>query len=136
MTDKEKLERIRQLTTTITAASRELAVLTGLTDSSPLDTRPEYILNVTAGVFGENILARGEDGKLLRKHTTTMARHTARYLMKKYTRLTDTEISRATGGVEHSVIRYSVSEVKKYIDTDEQFREKLLQCIEKIELIR
>jgi chromosomal replication initiation ATPase DnaA len=136
MTDKEKLQRIAQLTITISTATRELSVLTGLTDSSPLDTRPEYIISVVTGVFGENILQKGANDKLLRKHTTTVARHTARYLMKKYTRLADKDISKATGGVEHSVIRYSVSEVRKYIDTDEQFREKLLECIEKIELIR
>ncbi len=46
------------------------------------------------------------------------------------------EISKATGGVEHSVICYSVNEVIKFLKFDTDYQKKVAQCIERIELKR
>lgn len=127
-TDKEK--RIQQVTTQIRMLTNELAMLVGIVDNGIKDvtSNPEVILDIVMKVFGTNPRTAG------RKNDVVIARFAATYLMRRYTRLRNEDISKLQGGVEHSVVNYRVTQAKNLIDTNEDFRNKINECMSQIEM--
>ncbi len=126
----EKINRIQQITVLIKRLTTELSLLTETSEgTSQLTTNPEIILDMVTQVFGINPRVPS------RKHSTAIVRFAATYLLKKYSRLTNKEISVLQGGVEHSVIRYRMAEARNMLDVDEDFRRKIGECMNRLELL-
>jgi len=136
MTDKEKLEKISLLVRKIYEYNLEISMILGNTHEKSLKSNPEFIIRIVEDVFKINISVRQDNGKLSRNFKVAEARHAARYLLNRYRILNNTEIALYTGGTEHSVVNWSIRKVREGLETNEDFKKKVIKCIEKIEIIQ
>lgn len=136
MTDKEKLERVKLLSRKIYEYSLEISVILGNIHKKILKGNPESVIRIVEDVFKINISTRRDNGKLSRNFKIAEVRHVARYLLNRYGILNNTEIALYTGGTEHSIVSWSVKRVIGLMETDESFKEKVKECIRKIEIIQ
>lgn len=127
----ESIERIQQITVQIKRLSSELSILTGMSHNGLKDVtnNPNFIVDIVTDVFQFDPRVKS------RKAGFSIARYAATYLLKKYTALTRKEISEYQNGVEHSVVSYRIAEAKKLLDVDHDFRNKVKECMSRIEMM-
>ena len=131
-------ERIKFLSQKIMEYSVELNLLLGGDNSREIRVQGEWVKKLAEEIFGvKDITERNKKTKkLTRKESVVSARHASRFLMGRFTDLTQVQIGKITGATEHSVISNSILAAKKLIQSDEEFRNKIMQCIFRIQASR
>jgi chromosomal replication initiation ATPase DnaA len=122
---KNNLQNLRILHRTLVNAkiiTEDFAVSSGITD-----IKPNRLVELVQDVFECDILAKN------RKQSTIFARKAAAYILRKYTQLSLNEIAPLIGVGDHTTVIYNIQTASDLMDTEDWYREKLMQIEEDIE---
>lgn len=95
-----------------------------ITDTS---IKPIKVIQLVEDIFNTDVKANN------RKQSTIFARQAAAYLLRLYTRLSLSEIAPYIGVNHHTTILYSVKKCKDLMDTEDWFKEKILQICKELD---
>jgi chromosomal replication initiation ATPase DnaA len=85
------------------------------------------LVELVQDVFETDIVAKN------RKQSTIFARKAAAYILRKYTQLSLNEIAPLIGVGDHTTVIYNIQTASDLMDTEDWYREKLMQIEEDIE---
>ena len=122
---KNNLQNLRILHRTLVNAkiiTEDFAVSSGITD-----IKPNRLVELVQDVFECDIVAKN------RKQSTIFARKAASYILRKYTQLSLNEIAPLIGVGDHTTVIYNIQTASDLMDTEDWYREKLMQIEEDIE---
>jgi chromosomal replication initiation ATPase DnaA len=122
---KNNLQNLRILHRTLVNAkiiTEDFAVSSGITD-----IKPNRLVELAQDVFETDIVAKN------RKQSTIFARKAAAYILRKYTQLSLNEIAPLIGVGDHTTVIYNIQTASDLMDTEDWYREKLMQIEEDIE---
>jgi len=122
---KNNLQNLRILHRTLVNAkiiTEDFAVSSGITD-----IKPNRLVELVQDVFECDIVAKN------RKQSTIFARKAAAYILRKYTQLSLNEIAPLIGVGDHTTVIYNIQTASDLMDTEDWYREKLMQIEEDIE---
>jgi chromosomal replication initiation ATPase DnaA len=122
---KNNLQNLRILHRTLVNAkiiTEDFAVSSGITD-----IKPNRLVELVQDVFETDIVAKN------RKQSTIFARKAAAYILRKYTQLSLNEIAPLIGVGDHTTVIYNIQTASDLMDTEDWYREKLMQIEEDIE---
>jgi len=89
--------------------------------------KPERIVQLVEDVFNTNI--KNKD----RKQSTIFGRQAAAYLLRIYTRLSLSEISKYIGVSDHTTVHYSIKKCSDLMKTEDWYKEKISQLCEELD---
>lgn len=95
-----------------------------LTDKS---IKPEKIVQLVEEVFSTDVKANN------RKQNTIFGRQAAAYLLRLYTRLSLSEISKYVGVKDHTTVLYSVNKCRDIMQTEYWYKEKIEQLCNELD---
>lgn len=87
---------------------------------------PEKIIHLVEDVFQANVKDKS------RKKNTIFVRKAAAYTLRKYTNLSLNEICPHIGVSDHATVLYNINTAQDYIDTMDDYREKIYLIDEEI----
>lgn len=122
---KNNLQSLRLLHRTLVnfnIITEDFAVSSGITD-----IKPHRLVELVQDVFECDISAKN------RKQSTIFARKAAAYILRKYTQLSLNEIAPFIGVGDHTTVIYNIQTASDLMDTEDWYREKLMQIEEDIE---
>lgn len=89
--------------------------------------KPERIVQLVEDVFNTSV--KNKD----RKQSTIFGRQAAAYLLRIYTRLSLSEISKYIGVSDHTTVHYSIKKCSDIMKTEDWFKEKIIQLCEELD---
>jgi len=89
--------------------------------------KPESIVQLVEDVFNTSV--KNQD----RKQSTIFGRQAAAYMLRIYTRLSLSEISKYIGVSDHTTVHYSIKKCGDLMKTEDWFKEKISQLCEELD---
>lgn len=95
-----------------------------VTDTS---IKPEKIVQLVEEVFSSNVKAKN------RKQNTIFGRQAAAYMLRMYTKLSLSEITRYVGVKDHTTVIYSIQKCRDLMQTEFWYKDKINQLCEELD---
>jgi len=89
--------------------------------------KPERVVQLVEDVFNTSVANKD------RKQSTIFGRQAAAYLLRIYTKLSLSEISKYIGVTDHTTVHYSIRKCSDLMKTEDWYKEKIVQLCEELD---
>lgn len=89
--------------------------------------KPEKVVQLVEDIFNTSVLNAN------RKQSTIFGRQAAAYLLRIYTKLSLSEISKYIGVSDHTTVHYSIKKCGDLMKTENWYKEKIVQLCEELD---